>query len=352
MNIVISIEHPAWSHQFRYIIKQLEERGDKVTVLAVDKDGDLELLEKFNIQYILTASSTGRNTLEKGWLFLKLCCVYTYWCKKVRADVLIGRLSPMMSVAALLCRKPHILYDDDEVTILGLKLARWFSTRIITPRCFYKDLGKKQVKVPMYKELYYLDKKHFEPNAEILKRYGIDYKEKYVLVRFISWKASHDFGISGMNDGDKLDFVKNLSKYARVYISSETPLTGELEGYRLKIPFEYIHHVIYYAQIVISDGATMASEAVVLGTHAIRLSPIRCGTFIEQEERYHLLKWFTGADKIYFERALKYVIDMLESDKLWEMGKEKREILLNDMVDCNEYFIREMDETLEKHGKG
>ena len=204
----------------------------------------------------------------------------------------------------------------------------------------------------MYKELYYLDKKHFEPNAEILKRYGIDYKEKYVLVRFISWKASHDFGISGMNDGDKLDFVKNLSKYARVYISSETPLTGELEGYRLKIPFEYIHHVIYYAQIVISDGATMASEAVVLGTHAIRLSPIRCGTFIEQEERYHLLKWFTGADKIYFERALKYVIDMLESDKLWEMGKEKREILLNDMVDCNEYFIREMDETLEKHGKG
>lgn len=344
MNVVISIEHPAWAHQFQYIIKQLEERGDTVTVLAVDKDGDLELLKKFNIPYILTANSTGKNTLEKGWLFVKLCIVYTYWCKKVKADVLIGRLSPMMSVAAFLCRRPHVLYDDDEVSILGLKLAQWFSSRIITPRCFYKDLGKKQVRVSMYKELYYLDKKHFQPDIEILKRYGINYQEKYILVRFIAWKASHDFGLSGMNDDDKVNFIQELSKYAKVYISSEVPLSERLEMYRLKLPYEYIHHVVYYSQIVISDGATMASEAVVLGTHAIRLSPIKCGTFIEQEERYHLLKGFQGADKLHFAKALKYTIEMLEVADLWEKGKKKREILLNDMVDCNEYFIREMDE--------
>lgn len=30
MNIVISIEHPAWAHQFKYIIAELMERGDNV----------------------------------------------------------------------------------------------------------------------------------------------------------------------------------------------------------------------------------------------------------------------------------------------------------------------------------
>ena len=346
MNVVISVEHPAWAHQFRYIIKELEDRGDKVTVLAVDKDGDLELLEKFNIPYVLMANSTGRNTIEKGWLFLKLCLTYTYQCKKAKADILIGRLSPMMSVAARLTSTPHVLYDDDEVTVLGLKLAKWFSTKIITPDCFYKDLGKKQIKVPMYKELYYLDEKHFTPKSELLEKYGVNPEEKYVVVRFVAWKASQDFMLSGLNDKEKVSFIEELSKYARVYITSEDPLPAELEKYRLKIPYELIHHVIYYAQMVISDGATMASEAVVLGTHAVRLSPIDCGTFREQEEKYHLLKWFHGADKKDFDEALDYIKDALSRDNLFESGKEKRKVLLSDMVDCNQFFIESMDEVL------
>lgn len=347
MNVVISIEHPAWAHQFRYIIKELKDRGDQVTVLAVDKDGDLDLLRTFGIDYIKMAPSTGKNIFEKGWLFFKLCVTYTIECRKAKADILIGRLSPMMSVAALFTHRPHVLYDDDEVTILGLILARLFSTKIITPRCFYKDLGKKQISVPMYKELYYLDKKHFTPDKSIVRSAGIDPEQKFVIVRFVAWQASHDFALNGMNDQDKLDFVKQLSKYIRVYITSEKKLCDELEPYRIHIPFEQIHHAMYYAQFVISDGATMASEAVVLGTHAIRMSPIKCGTFIEQEERYHLLKWFPGASKQWFDECLKYVQKLLLQENLWEQGKKKREYLLNEMVDCNKFFIDTMDEVME-----
>lgn len=352
MNIVISIEHPAWAHQFKYIIAELRERGDNVTVLAVDKDGDLDLLNKYQIPYKLMANSTGKNVLEKTWLFIKLCITYTIACKRAKADILIGRLSPMMSVAAFLLRKPHVLYDDSEVCILGFTLARLFSTKIITPRCFYNDIGKKQIRVPMYKELYYLDKKHFTPNKGILKQIGINPEEKYVIVRFVAWKASHDFGMSGLVDKEKYEFIKELSKYAKVYITSEKPLNSRLEPYRLQIPYELIHHVLYYAQVVISDGATMASEAVVLGTHAVRLCPIKCGTFIEQEQKYELLKWFPGATPEWFKKGLEYTVKLLQEPNLWEKGKMKREKLLQDMVDCNKFFIDTMDSVMSERNSG
>lgn len=348
MNVVISIEHPAWAHQFRYIIRALKERGDSVTVLAVDKDGDLQLLDAFSIPYIKMADSTGKNFFEKVWLFFKLCISYTKECKKVNADILIGRLSPMMSVASFFLRRPHILYDDDEVCVIELALARMFSTKIITPMPFYKNLGEKQIRVPMYKELYYLDAKHFAPDKNVLASVGINPDEKYVIVRFVAWLASHDIGLNGLNDDEKLEYVKALSKYVKVYISSEKKLSAELEPYRIKIPYENIHHAMYYAQLVISDGATMASEAVVLGTHAIRLSPIKCGTFLEQEEKYHLLKWFPGATKAWFEKSFEYTKSLLADEELWKKGKEKRKVLLNDMVDCNEYFIKVMDENSGK----
>ena len=47
MKAMLSIDHPAWAHQFRQIVKMLNERGDEVLTLCVDKDGDKELLDPF-----------------------------------------------------------------------------------------------------------------------------------------------------------------------------------------------------------------------------------------------------------------------------------------------------------------
>ena len=53
MKAMLSIDHPAWAHQFRNIVKMLNERGDDVLTLCVDKDGDKELLEKFGIRILV-----------------------------------------------------------------------------------------------------------------------------------------------------------------------------------------------------------------------------------------------------------------------------------------------------------
>ena len=77
MNIAISIEHPAWVHQFHNIIKHYSRETDKILVLAVNKDGDLELLDRYGIEYNVMADTTGKNIFQKAFLFLRLSIFYT-----------------------------------------------------------------------------------------------------------------------------------------------------------------------------------------------------------------------------------------------------------------------------------
>lgn len=336
MNIVISMEHPAWVHQFKYMVKEFQRRGDAVTILAVDKDGDLELLREYDLSYHRMADGTGNSLFEKAFLFLKLCVTYTAACKRAEADILIGRMSPMMAVAAFLLRKPHVVFEDTEASRFSLAFGKIFSTIIITPKCFMDSLGKKQIRASMYKEMFYLDNTHFTPDRKALEKIGIDKNEKYIVVRFVGFKASHDFGKKGLNDRQKYNFVRRLSKYVKVYISSEMPLSLELEAYRLKCPYHLMHQVLYYAQLVISDGTTVVSEAVVLGTHAIGLCPIKCGTTYEQEKKYHLLKNYAKADVAHFNKAAAYAKKLLKNQDLWKLGKVKRKKLFHEMENCSQ----------------
>ena len=43
----------------------------------------------------------------------------------------------------------------------------------------------------------YLHPKYFKPNKNILKKLNLTNKEKYVVLRLVSWDASHDIGQKG-----------------------------------------------------------------------------------------------------------------------------------------------------------
>ena len=336
MRVAISIEHPAWAHQFRHIIERINKDGETL-VITVDKDGDLKLLDAFGIKYVTLANTTGKNVIEKGWLFIKLCIAYTREISKFKPDVLIGRASPMMAVAAWITKKPHIIFEDTEVSKFSLKICKKFSTKIITPENFLTELGDKQIRLPVYKELFYLHKREFVPNKNRIERYGIDTSKPYAVVRFISWNASHDVGIDGISDSRKTDFINNLLKICNVYISSEAGLPEELTKYELNIPFEDIHHVLYYAAVVISEGASMASEAAILGTHSFYLNEIASGTTEEQEKKYHILSVLHYPETRY-DIALKETEKLLKTEEFWEDGKKTRERLLKDMPNPNDVF--------------
>lgn len=349
MRIALSIEHPAWAYQFKNIIEKNNHDGGESLVLAVDKDGSLQLLKSFGIKYVLRADSTGKNIFDKTALFTKLCIMYTKDIIKFKPDILIGRASPMMAIAAFLTHRPHVIFEDTEVSKFSLWICKIFSTYIITPSPFLTDLGKKQIRMPIYKELFYLHRREFTPDTSILELYGIERSKPYVIVRFVSWNASHDVGMHGLSDGEKVEFVRKLSSIVKVYISSESDLPKALMGYRLNAAYEVIHHILYYATIVISEGASMASEAAVLGTHSFYLNEIESGTTKEQEEKYQLLTVSHNV-KTRYEEALHKVQKMLQDPELWKKGKEKREQMLAEMPDPNDLFWDTMMEGLKKNG--
>ena len=344
MKIAISIEHPAWAHQFKAIIQKNNENG-KTLVLAVKKDGDTKLLDAFGIPYVLLAHSTGSNVLEKGVLFLKLCVSYTRQIHRFQPDILIGRASPMMAVAAFPNHVPHVIFEDTEVSHFSLLFCKMFSTRILTPENFLTDLGPKQIRLPVYKELFYLHKNVFTPNPDTLRKYGMDPSSRFAIVRFISWNASHDTGKSGISDKEKVNFIKSLSQEISVYISSESTVPKELTPYLLPVPFDKVHQALYYATLVISEGASMASEAAILGTHAFYLNEIASGTTEEQQNRYHLLHILHDPATRY-SSALQQAKELLQNPNLWNSGKAKRETLLSEMPDPNELFWHNMQEVL------
>ncbi len=351
MKAMISINHPAWVHQFRYIMNELVSRGDEVCTLAVDKDGDLELLKSFDIPYTLCANSTGTNFFQKGFLFLGLCVRFTWEAIRYKPDIMIGRASPMLAFAAWLTRRPHLLYEDTEVAKFSLRICKHLSTELLTPQTFLTDLGPKQKRLNTYKELFYLHPSVFTPDKQVLRDAGFDPDESYVLVRFVAWNASHDIGKKGLDNEGKLALVKKLEKYGRVYVSDEGILPPALEAHRLGTPYALIHHVLAFARLVFSEGATMASEAAVLGTHALYINAIVSGTTRELCERYELMyNYNAGADR--YEKATAKALQLLCDPALEQKGQEKRERLLSEKVDINAFYISEIDRLVKAGRKG
>lgn len=351
MKVMLSIDHPAWAHQFRHIVKTLSERGDEVLTLAVEKDGDTELLKKFGIPYVLSARTTGKNVFEKGLLFIGLCIEHSWRALRFQPDVVIGRASPMLAIAAWISRKPHIIYEDTEVSRFSLRICKCLSTKILTPRTFLTDLGPRQERLDTYKELFYLHPSVFTPDKQKLRDVGFNPDERYILVRFVAWNASHDIGRRGLDDEGKIELVKRLSKYGRVYVSAEGKVPDALRPNLLTTPYELIHHVLAFAQLVYSEGATMASEAVTLGTHALYVNTIVSGSTREQAERFHLLYNFNEGDDRY-ERATAQAEALLAMPDLVERGQEKRAKLLSEKVDINSYYMAEMDRLAKAGRKG
>lgn len=337
MKVLVSIEHPAWAHQFRYVIKELERKGHTVKVVAIKKDVDLELLNAFNIKYNLISDSSGKNIFEKGLIFIKTTYKIFIISRKFKPDLYITGASPMMAINSFLFRKKNIIFEDTEHSTFCLFVARLFTNIIITSTSFQKDLGKKQLKIDTYKELFYLHPNWFKPNQSVLTELNLDANEIFFILRFVSWDAHHDIGQHGIKD--KTKFVKELEKYGRVLITSEEKLDPELEKYKITVSADKLHDLLYYATLYVGEGATTASECAVLGTHAVYINTLRLGYTDEEEEKYSLVYNFStpiSMEKKAFDKS----IELLKNHNLREDGKKKRDKLLKDKIDATAFMVQ------------
>src|SRR5690606_21544084 len=137
-------------------------------------------------------------------------------CQDFKPDIFLNFLHPYPSQVAKLLGKTSLVFSDTEHASLHHKLTVPFATKVYTPSCYRISLGKKHVRFNSYMELAYLHPNYFTPDPNIYKILGISENERYVIIRFVSWGAAHDFGHKGMSLENKRKAINCMSKYAKV----------------------------------------------------------------------------------------------------------------------------------------
>jgi len=233
MKIFIDIGHPAHVHLFKNFVKEMENRQHKIFVSARDKECSLNLLNYYKIKYV--NRGTGSVALiGKGINLIKIDLFLYKLARKFKPDILIGVNNPYIAHVAWLLKKPSYIFNDTEYAKLSNIITYSFATKIITPSCFKKNLGRKQIRYNGYHELAYLHPKYFKPNPYILKKLRLKKGETFIILRFVSWGASHDIWQGGLSLETKRKMIEELSKYAKIFISSEGGLPDDLRKHQIK----------------------------------------------------------------------------------------------------------------------
>ncbi len=337
MRILVEVTHPAHVHFFRNAINIWKSHGHEVAVTARNKEIVIELLKLYGIKHTVL-SSIGKGRLSLLSELIKRDFKLYQFCRKFKPDVLTGIGGVFAAHAGFAYRKPVIVWDDTEHAKISHKMTFPFSTKIYTPDCYVKNLGPKQIRYAGCHELAYLHPNRFTPDKNLLKNLGINPDEKYCLVRFVSWQAHHDVGQHGFDQDLKIQFVNELSKYAKVYITSEAGLPAELEKYKLKIPVHQIHHLMAFSSICIGEGATMISEAAVLGIPGVYINTLKLG-YINMHEKYGIIQQVTDTMK-----ALRMCIDILTSEEIKNKCKAASQRFLDDKIDVTDYVVKSIEE--------
>jgi uncharacterized protein len=332
MKIVVDINHPAHVHCFRNFMREMEEKGHEVLITATKKDVSLKLLDNLGYPYV-NLGSYGDTLLQK-MINLPIIDLRMYRAvKKFDPDIFIGLGSIRATHVAFALRKKSIVIDDTEISREQMLLFLPFVNAVCTPAYFKLDLGKKQVRFNAYKELAYLHPGYFKPDPRILDTLGLKSDDTFIVVRFITWGASHDVGHHGILN--RLEFVRQLEKYGRVLVSSEGELGPEFDPYRFDLPPEKFHDLLYYATLYVGEGGTTATEAALLGTHSILIdtSAKQCGNF-EDLHSYGLL-WFTDHE----DEGLWLAKKLLQDPSTRGSGRKKLQKLLAEKIDINKFIV-------------
>lgn len=342
MKILIDIGHPAHVHFFRNAISLWRQAGDEVLITSRDKDVTLRLLEEYGLAH--RCLSRSRSTRWSLGIELLVREYQLFWlARRFRPDVMSAIAGTFMVHVGRLLRIPTVVFYDTEHAHLQNSITYPFADYICTPTAYQGDLGPKHVRYAGYHELAYLHPARFTPDPAVLKDHGLKEGEKYFIVRFISWAASHDCGLRGFSEDGKRRLVQLLSSAGRVIITSEKALPAEFEPYRLAVSPTRIHDLMAYAFLYIGEGATMASEAAMLGSPSIFVNTVRAGTIDEQAHKYGLVKQLVEDDSIISE-----VQALLGAPDIRAEYQARRRRMLAEKVDVTAWQMKFLRDVADK----
>jgi len=269
MNILIDISHPAHFNFFKNAIFVLKEEGHTILITALNRGKLPQILkeELEDIQIKFNGKHRGSKwsiIFEANILRFFEQLIYVF-AKKIDIAVSCGSFTTG-AIFKFILHKPNIQFDDDPERKMNVILEKATSTKLIFPPIIE---GLKNIKIMnALKEWAYLSPKYFIPNNEILDRYYLK-KNKYLFVREVNTSS---LNYSSQKSNLISQIANKFPDDYKVILSLEDKSTVNLypkSWILLNEPVEDIHSLMYYSEIVISSGDSMAREGAMLGVPSI-----------------------------------------------------------------------------------
>ena len=269
MHVLIDIVHPADVLFFLRPIRMFETRGDRVTVVSRQKDVATDLLDSFGISHhVISRQGSGLVSLacelvQRDWALWRKV-------RKDKPDVMLGFGGVAISHVGRLTGVPSVAFYDSEAATLQNRMTFPFLTQLVVPDSYYGPVPKSRtMRLPGTKDLSYFHPDAFKPDHEKAVKAGLDADGKNVFVRVVKWGANHDIGKSGWSDEVAAELVSTFEGKARLHVSAEDDVPAVLKPYLWKGNPEDVHHLLGHSDVYLGESATMACEAITMGTPAI-----------------------------------------------------------------------------------
>lgn len=339
MKYIFELNHPKHYYQFKAVMKTLEQNGHSILVLARDKDVLLKVLEEECVPYKVFGKHN-KSMARKVLGTFSLLRNYKKIARQFNPDVIVSKASYYGCFTAKRLHKKSVIFPDSEVVKVTNKYVVPLCTKVVTPENFTLDYGKKHIRVKGFFENCYLAPSVFSSDGSVVEQYNLH--KPYAVFRFVGWFANHDVKNSGFSLEEKVQMVKAVEPYMTVYISSEKDLPDELAKYKLPTPASSIHSVLSFADLYLGDSQTMATEAALLGTPAIRSNSFvgenDMSNFKMLEQKYGLLRNVAG-----FDNVLNLLKEWASSSRKAEW-QEKQKLYFESVGDSNAEIIRILTE--------
>jgi len=336
MKILIDIGHPAHVHLFRLFAKEMQKKGHIILFTCRDKEFEIYLLEQNGFAHV-SFGKKYKSVLGKIWGIIEFGFKELCTAIKFKPDLILSHGSIYAAHAAFLIRKPHVSFEDT-YNFEQIRLYKPFTKHILTADYKHPLKSKKVIKYAAYHELAYLHPNRFKPDKTVLQELGVKENERYVIIRFVSWNASHDIGHTGISFANKQNAIKEFSKLAKVFISSEGKLPTEFEKYHLPIKPHRIHDAMAYASLIFGESSTMVEEGAMLGIPGVYL--FNESTFYTKhlEKKYKIIFNYSESNEEQ-QYAIKKGVELLQQENLQIEWQSKRKKLLDDKIDLTALMV-------------
>lgn len=288
IKISFDLGHPAHFLAFRNVLLNSDNLGFEPFIFIQEKESLKDLLIEENLNFLIRKNK--QTTLSRISLLPRDILYIRKAMKKKDVVSNFGKVSIVGSWAAKTLNKRSIVIDDTDTSMGQVHICRWPATEIWTPYCYSRELGMKHKRFKGTFHLAYLDPSVFQPNESIPRSLGLLERGKPILIRIISYKASHDW--KNWNNRDDFEhIISKLEKDYEIILSIEGKnYPKKWDKYIKKFKASDYHHILAYSKLYIGSGASSAAEASVLGVPSIYTNYQKPGFIKWLEHKYGIIK--------------------------------------------------------------